>query len=179
MNEFDRGLRQYVLGMTRVDGWKSDWRREFERRLKEEAARPRPPLPAPRREPPQIRVRQVRVQSRKRKPNREYFKRVCEVCGTRIRNDNKTGRCIHHKLERPQQLKEEHHCGACNKPIRKTEFGVCKPCFTRYRRRIQQNRPRCTECNTIIRSKTKYGLCRTHARPIHTRVSNALRKKAA
>lgn len=175
MNEFDRDLRQFVIGAVRVDGWKSPWRREFERRSAEEAERPARIVHAP-----QIRARQVRVQSLKKKPNREYFKRECEVCGKKIRQTNKTGRCIHHKVERPQskELTQSYSCGSCGKPIRKTKYGVCKPCFIRFRRRILQNRPRCAECNTIIRSKTKYGLCRKHARPVHTRATNAMRRAA-
>lgn len=180
MNEFDRDLRQFVLGQARVDGWKSDWRKEFERRSMEEASRPKSIKQALQTLVRRVRAKQLRVQSLKKKPNREYFKRDCEVCGAKIRNTNKTGRCVRHPAERPnrQQLKQAYFCGACDKQIRKTLYGVCKPCFIRYRRRILQNRPRCVECNTIIRSNTKYGLCRKHARPVHTRVANALRRAA-
>lgn len=149
--------------------WKSEWRKEQERRRAEEMGK-RKFVTAP-----QIRERQVRQPVVKR-PVRIYLKRTCDVCPEPIRHDNKTGRCVHHKLERPQPLKESYQCGSCDKPIRKTEFGVCKKCFTRYRRRIQQNRPRCLECQTIIRCRTKYGLCRKHARPYHTRDANERRR---
>jgi hypothetical protein len=167
MNFYKLELHKFILGEHRTDGWKSDWRKDLERRMAEDKLKPIVKRP---------KIEVKRVQSMKKKPNRFYFKRECSVCAEPIRQDNKTGRCIKHKLERPQPLEVAYACGACNKSIRKTTHGICKKCYIKYRRRIEQRNPRCAECGIVIRMSAKYGLCRKHCEPIYKKNEKLVRK---
>lgn len=169
---YSREMHLFVRGELRTDGWISDWKKEQILRRREDVAKPKLVKPV---------VKVVKISQKQKKyprqhPNSYYFKRQCSVCDSPIRHDNKTGRCVHHKLERPQPLEIAYQCGACDKLIRKSEYGVCKKCFTKYRRRIQQQHPRCAECRVIIRMNTKYGLCQEHAKPLHNKHEAAMRK---
>src|SRR5580698_9853568 len=82
----ERAMRKFVLGEARADGWKSEWRKDFERRMAEDALKPRPIVKRT-----QIVARQLRTGPHNSLP------RKCEVCGNGIRKDNKSGRCGLHR----------------------------------------------------------------------------------
>lgn len=173
MNYYQLELHKFIIGDLRTDGFKSDWRREQEKRRAEEMGK-RIFVTAP----------QIKERQKRRAPfslagqacRMKRASRKCEVCETEIRHNNKTGRCCRHKRPGIKPAAQKYKCGACDKPMRKTVFGVCKPCFTRYRRRIEQHHDRCAECGCIIRKNTKFGLCVKHSKPLHAKAWKTTRK---
>lgn len=158
MSYFGTEEQKFLNGEIRTDGWKSGWRLEQERRRKEEMGK-RQFVTAP-----QIKQRQDRP---KVQGPHNATPGTCDVCGTGIRQGNKTGRCGKHPMKR-QFMRTDFKCAACDEPMRKTEFGICKTCFIRYRRRIVQSPVRvCAEPNCFhsLNKNNTYTKCRNHSRP--------------
>lgn len=172
MSQYGRELQMFILGEIRTDDWRSEWRIGEERRRAEEMGK-RVFVAAP-----QIKARQ------ERKP-RVIFNpsRVCEFdgCETKIRRCNLTGRCVHHCLPRPKATpKPRTICPytGCEHKLRTTnQHGICSLHFAMFRRLIHQDpMAMCKTCGKRIRRETKFGLCRMHARPLHSKLNNVRKK---
>lgn len=169
-----RELYLFAQGETRTDGWKSEWRLEQERRRAEEMQERKFVTAA------QIKVRQER---KERKPS-STPSRVCEFdgCSTKIRRFNKTARCIHHCLPRPKATPRPvalcPYTGCGNKLRSSNRNGVCWEHYFMFRRLIHQDpMAMCKTCGKRVRRETKFGLCRIHARSLHSKLGNALKKE--
>jgi hypothetical protein len=168
----------FLDGKIRSDGWVSPWRREQERRRNEEAMRPRI-ITAP-----QIKARQERKPKvvKERKPIAPPTPpRFCGFgdCQTRIRRANKTGRCIHHKLKaEPKAVTVCPYTGCKNKLRVSNKHGICCVHYRMFRRLIHQPPlAMCKQCGKRVRRKTMFGLCRAHARPMHSKLFNVRRRE--
>lgn len=155
MSQYGKEFHRWLNGEFRTDGFRSDWHKDQLRRRAEEMGQ-RKFVTAP-----QIKRRQER-RSKPVGPARK-----CECCEEKIRRCNKTGRCGKHPMEKRLPMRTDYRCGCCDKSIRKTAFGICKGCFYRYRRVIEQDRVRvCAEprCLYSLNKNNTHAKCRKHSR---------------
>lgn len=162
-----RDLQRFVIGETRVDGWKSDWRKEQEQRRAEEMAN-RKFVTAP-----QIKARQEAwgqrgYQEDLRKPRVHRIavtgENICEAdgCTNYIRRDNQMGRCMDHRYD-PARVRKPakptvYHprvptkfCAGCGKGLRINAMTPkCQKCT--------RQRNKCA-CGKTIYSRLTCGMC--------------------
>lgn len=157
MSQYDRDMHKFVLGEIRVDGWVSDWRRTQEKRRIEEMGQRRFVSA------PQIRARQ----SRPRGPHNS-LPRKCEVCGSRIRQDNKSGRCGSHRIFlQPPVRSQCPYTGCIGSITHRNVYGICKKHFSKFRRMLRQTEIRvCAEdgCFIALYHNCKLTHCRKHSK---------------
>lgn len=150
----------FCRGEIRTDGWKSDWRREQERR-RIEAIAPRTVVTAP-----QIKVRQERKPAAPKPPRKPKAKPISNRDHMRrIRQAN-----------RAKGL-----CGSCGEPTQKGRYS-CVKCLEAkakwYARKkgilfapkIIQTKS-CKVCSSLLNSNNRCGLCVKHYRKSHKRLA--------
>lgn len=170
MSQYGKEYHKFVMGEIRTDGWVSDWRLQQERRRTEEMGQ-RQFVKSPQ-------IKDVRVYVPKNSTPRE-----CTVCGSGIRQSNKTGRCGKHKIfiqPKPNQRAVCPYTGCPNLLNHKNTNGICKQHFFKFRARIRQQIVRaCADpgCNALLNPKTRFDKCRAHAGAERQAVENARMRK--
>lgn len=184
--------------------WKSDWRKDLERRSMEEARKPRKIITAA-----QIEARQENSLKPARppaNPNSRYRRVVpktfCSGCGKGFRRTTKGGMCQKCLRNRPKcacgrtiyqgiegnQCKECYHkaqrrtCAICPNLLNESNgYGLCKPHYCKYRRMIHQGEmTKCAEdgCDSLVRPSNLVGRCRQHSRRFYAaRAKQKMREK--
>lgn len=152
----------YLKGDLRVDGWKSSWRHDFERRYAEDKGKPQ-----------YVFAKQIKVRQ-ERKP--KAAPRICDLCPNVIGSRNQSVRCRNHGAPKAPAVKSL--CPGCDTPVRSCpKYGICGGCYKKYRRLISQPALRtCDECHTRLRPNNSTGKCTKHALVIHKRKGNANRR---
>lgn len=162
MSSTNSELHKYVIGETRVDGWKSPWRIKLEEDRAADKLKPKPIVSA--------QVLQERAKPKPREPWIKHPRRYCEVCSKAIKPHNVSGRCKEHveRKDKPTTL----NCALCPSKInRNNKHNLCKKCFTSHRRSIQQRPIQiCAEtgCGSRLRPQCQLSKCRKHSRKERT-----------
>lgn len=162
----EKDLHLFVRGELRTDGWKSDWRKEFERRHAEDAAKPRPIVRAT-----QIAKRRIRS---KDGISRAFSGAPCMACGRPMRAD--VAGPVH---ERCARLRPKCPCGKTLKI--NWPHSICGTCYrAAERERMLAGKRVCAEagCGRILQKNNTYPKCRKHADKLRN-ARNAQRKREA
>lgn len=190
-SQYDSELHKFVIGETRVDGWKSQWKMDLEQWQKDNPSqlRPKPVVKAKAPKPRSERKPSVQVERRKcnrcdnllRSSNKSgrcrvhrgfnrppAIVRTCELCTNRIQSNNKSGRCTEHSYRG-----KLFSCVACTNRV-KIQGATCRPCV-----RAQNKLRTCQHegCAERLNSRNSEGLCRWHGR--HAYKCRNIRREAA
>lgn len=138
-------LHKFVIGELRTDSWKSDWRKEFERRSAEEKHKPAPMVAAP----------QIKARQRKAVP----LAKRCECCKKIMRAGTASDLC------QPCRRRRE-HCD-CGKVLKRTwPHPICALCLKTAEREVRTVHMRkCAEpgCDRILNRNNTLPKCLRHA----------------
>lgn len=189
MSIYGLELHKFVIGDTRVDGWKSGWRIEQERRRAEEMQN-RKFVTAPQIKERQERCRPARVSRRKVCAECKKVMRsgtISDICFRCMRNREKCecGRTIY-KGNSLTQCKQCHNrdnrktCPLCPKKLNmRNSHGLCRDHYAKYRRYIFQERLSvCAGCPRLINRDNMFGRCVKCSRVFYRARDRALKVAA-
>lgn len=147
----ERDLHLFCRGDIRTDGWESEWKKDFRRRMAEEAAKPRPIVTA-------VHIQARRIRS-KTGEARSFSGPPCTLCGKRMRDDAKAP--IH---ERCGRIRPKCVCGKTL--ILGWPHPVCGTCYrAAEREKALAGKRICAEpgCGKILQANNSYPKCREHS----------------
>lgn len=126
MSQYDSELHRFVIGETRVDGFKSQWLLDWEQYLADEAAKRKIKSA----KPVKVRApRPVKVKAPKPPKPPKPEPRHCSECPATILDRNKTGLCALHYWKKKYAMEngESRKCSKCDRNIqRDNALGLCK-----------------------------------------------------
>jgi len=160
MSWYATELHKFVIGDIRTDGWKSDWRREQERRRAEEMG-----------ERKFVRMPEIKIVQKKPRPSRAKtpknpgFTRSGVPSGMSNVESNRYRR----RMWRSQGL-----CGGCGTAPALNSLYSCGSCLERKARDWsrksgkpyveKKERGFCKDCQKLLKSSNVYGYCQAHYR---------------
>lgn len=163
----------WIFQKPEASSWRSEWRKEFERRSAEESLKPRATVKA---------AHTVERVKKNYSGRVRVYSRTCASCPKKIRTENLTGRCWDHRLNLLKERPDAKTCGTgCGKTLNKNaSYGLCKLCYIKYRRLIHQDKRRqCAEpgCLNRLRIDCQWDKCRTHSKTLRSAQENSIKKQ--
>lgn len=159
MSWYETEIHKFVIGEIRTDGWVSDWRREQERRRKEEMGKR-----------VFVRMPEIKiVRPKKARPSRAKPRPGFTGMGVPTGMTNVEYNKYLRRLRRSQgmcgscgaiALKGSYSCAAC---LEKKAIYYCKKMGKPYVPKTVE-RMSCKDCGKLLKSNNHYGYCQAHYR---------------